>query len=388
MGINMRRYYTTGLVNFNMSKIIELINKNCFNILIFKSKKDKLGEGVSISFTVNSPDKNLLIALSNVLGGCGKVVARTNYFCFIVNDLKSISEKVIPFLENCILHEVRLGRALRPLEIFKYWKKAVNFMNQGTHTTLEGLIAIKEIKLLMHNLKINKEFSLVLYGSNLLSTVGYPKFSFYERSLIRIPANKISIFIGIILSDASLQRVNKGGEARLQLKQKYSQFEYLYSVFFQLSHYCSRGPAVTKAILHNKYFYALCFTTRSLPCITELYDLFYPEGKKVIPHNIYDLLTWEALAHWIHGDGTYNSGIAIQTQSFTIKDLVLLVNVLIIKFRLECSIQTQGKYNVIYIKSKSIKKNLHHLLPFIHPTMLYKFKGPQYKLKSKYSTIK
>ena len=135
-------------------------------------------------------------------------------------------------------------------------------------------------------------------------------------------------------------------------------------------------------------FYALSFTTRSLPCITELYDLFYPEGKKIIPHNIYDLLTWEALAHWIQGDGTYSSGITIQTQSFTIKEIVLLINVLMIKFQLECSIHTQEKYKVIYIKSKSIKKNLHHLIPYIHPTMMYKFKGPQYKLKSKYNTMK
>jgi hypothetical protein len=27
------------------------------------------------------------------------------------------------------------------------------------------------------------------------------------------------------------------------------------------------------------------------------------------------------------------------------------------------------------------------MLPYIHPTMLYKFRGPKYKLKSKYTTI-
>lgn len=64
-----------------------------------------------------------------------------------------------------------------------------------------------------------------------------------------------------------------------------------------------------------------------------------------------------------------------------------MVNVLIIKFRLECNIHRQGNYSVIYIKSKSIKKNLHNMLPYIHPTMLYKFRGPKYKLKYKYTTI-
>jgi hypothetical protein len=27
------------------------------------------------------------------------------------------------------------------------------------------------------------------------------------------------------------------------------------------------------------------------------------------------------------------------------------------------------------------------MLPYIHPTMLYKFRGPKYKLKYKYTTI-
>jgi hypothetical protein len=101
----------------------------------------------------------------------------------------------------------------------------------------------------------------------------------------------MSVFIGIILSDASIQKQNKKGDARLQFKQKYGQFEYLYYVFFRLSHFCSGGPRVTKALLHKKLHYGLSFTTRSLPCITELYYLFYPEGKKILPNNLFFILT-------------------------------------------------------------------------------------------------
>lgn len=96
---------------------------------------------------------------------------------------------------------------------------------------------------------------------------------------------------------------------------------------------------------------------------------------------------WEGLVEWICGDGTYSSGITLQTQCFTIQEQVFIVNVLIVKFRLECNIHKQGDYSVIYINSKSLKKNLHNMLPYIHPTMLYKFRGPKYKLKSKYTTI-
>ena len=50
----------------------------------------------------------------------------------------------------------------------------------------------------------------------------------------------------------------------------------------------------------------LQFRTRAMPCITALRSLFYPgfSNTKVIPIDIYDLLTPAALAHWIMGDGS------------------------------------------------------------------------------------
>jgi hypothetical protein len=150
-------------------------------------------------------------------------------------------------------------------------------------------IANADVTLSLHKtLAGQEELSLVVYSSNLYSTVGY-RYTSIERALIRIPVNNMSVFVGIILSDAGLQKGR--GDARLQFKQKYSQFEYFYSVFFQLSHYCSKGPYVTKAILHKKIHYGLAFTTRSLLCITELYHLFYYKEKKIIPKNLFEMLT-------------------------------------------------------------------------------------------------
>lgn len=133
-------------------------------------------------------------------------------------------------------------------------------------------------------------FSLVPYGSNLSSTVGSPRFNAIERASIQIPISKMSVFIGIILSGAT---ISKGiGDARLQFQQKYIEFEYFYYIFLNLSHYCSRGPNVTKTIIHKKVDYGLSFTTRSLLSISELYDLFYDgQGKKILPNNLLFLLS-------------------------------------------------------------------------------------------------
>ena len=406
------RYYSTELTP-KISLMSELINKHgSFDILFVKSKKVKLGEAVIFNFIVDCANVDLLNELKDFFKDCGKIEIRQNSARYVVKDLKSINEKVIPLLDKCDLHSDLC---------YVYWKRAIDLVNQNRTYTIEILNEIKHKKLLIQGIKINEGLSLVPYGTNLTSTLGYSKFSNLERSLFSIPVDLRSVFIGIILSDASIQKSNLGGDARLQFKQKYSQFAYLYSVFFELCHYCSQGPRVHHTVVHKKKYYALSFTTRSLKCITDLYDLFYPaplpslknqtcliqkqvlnktsaplvgavydskaKGKKIIPENIYDLLTWRALVHWIEGDGTYSSGITIQTQSFTVQEIVLLMNVLIIKFRLDCSIHVQDPYSVLYIKSKSIKKNLHYMLPYIHPTMLYKFKGPQFRVKNKYTTI-
>jgi hypothetical protein len=75
-----------------------------------------------------------------------------------------------------------------------------------------------------------------------------------------------------------------------------------------------------------------------MPCLTKLYSIFYPNGVKVIPENIYELLTPVALAHMIMGDGSVQRhGLIICTDSYSIEDTIRLINVLIIKYRLECT---------------------------------------------------
>jgi len=92
--------------------------------------------------------------------------------------------------------------------------------------------------------------------------------------------------------------------------------------------------------MKGKQFFALQFVTRSMPCITELRSLFYPNGVKIIPHNIYELLTPVALAHIIMGDGEAKShGLIICTNNFSIQDVVRLMNVLILRYGLECTLR-------------------------------------------------
>jgi hypothetical protein len=98
--------------------------------------------------------------------------------------------------------------------------------------------------------------------------------------------------------------------------------------------------------------------TRALPCFTELHSLFYSNGVKIVPHHeIYELLTPAVLAHLIMGDGKFLSkGISICTDSYTIQDVVRLMNVLILRYELKCTLHktNNNKGYRIYISRNSV----------------------------------
>jgi LAGLIDADG DNA endonuclease family len=64
-------------------------------------------------------------------------------------------------------------------------------------------------------------------------------------------------------------------------------------------------------------------------------------------------------------DGTKSGkGLTLQTQSFTIKEVVFIINILIHKFDLKCSIYIQRNQPTIYISAKSMKKLQPYILPY------------------------
>jgi len=92
-----------------------------------------------------------------------------------------------------------------------------------------------------------------------------------------------------------------------------------------------------------------------------------------VPLDLYDMLTYEALAHWIMGDGTRNyGGITLNSQSFTIQECVFIISILIYKFDLKCSLHMQRNQPTIYISSKSMKKLRPLILPYMCNSVLSK----------------
>ncbi len=228
--------------------------------------------------------------------------------------------------------------------------------------------------------QVNKCTALVVWAlrTNLGSAIGSGRFTKQDSENIKLPLYHRSVIVGLLLSDGGLSFSNKTAvNALLRFSQSFAQYKYFWFVFFILSPFCSKYPYSRTQVRKGSVNYSMELYTRTLPCFTELYHIFYINGKKVIPENIYHLLTPVSLAHLIMGDGgAQSSGIRIGTDSFSVKECVLLINVLIIKFGIDCSIHMQKGKPRIYIPASSKKAFIQLVKPHMISSMYYKLGEP------------
>jgi len=81
----------------------------------------------------------------------------------------------------------------------------------------------------------------------------------------------------------------------------------------------------------------------------------------------------------IMGDGsTRDYGLHLCTDSYTLPDVVRIMNVLIIRYRLNCTIQLRrnNQYR-IYISSRSMPLLCSIVEPYMHSSMMYKLRRPK-----------
>ncbi|CCO27487.1 LAGLIDADG homing endonuclease (mitochondrion) [Rhizoctonia solani AG-1 IB] len=197
-----------------------------------------------------------------------------------------------------------------------------------------------------------------------------------EKSQFTLSDELKEILVGLILGD--LHIFKNPTNVRLMFKQGICNKDYLMHLYEIFSAYCSSEPNFTNAAPDKRtgvVYTGIYFNTYSLPCFNEFYNLFYKGGVKIVPSNIFELLTPLGLAYFICDDGLFdkwNKTVKLCTENFIESDVDLLITVLENKLNLECRKEKRGKGFRIVIKNKSLGALRELLCSHLHSSMLYK----------------
>ena len=344
-----------------------------------------------LQFKINSNSYEILVEIKENFGGNISIDKNRNYsyswnlfsnekqFTNFLNYLKTYPSvganhnklKTIPLFKKSI--ELEAYKAQPESILGKVWSRFNSKFNRGIHTSTLNHYS-KDIIQNQNNLwgATNK---IVIWGNNMSPGFFYGRLNRQVLNMYKLNNLQYSVIIGLLLSDGWLIYSSKNAvNPRLGFKQSFSKFLYFFKVYQILSPFCNSLPSFIISKRNNKIIYSLQIFTRSLPCLIEHHSNFYINNKKLIPQDIYNLLDPVALAHWICGDGQAREyGLVLCTDSYSIKAVVLLVNVLIIKYNLICTIR-ENKPNQyrIYISSKSMINLSKIVSPYIDSSMLYK----------------
>lgn len=181
------------------------------------------------------------------------------------------------------------------------------------------------------------------------------------------------------MGDAYIVQRSSSGNCRLVYAQTAlshkEYFDYVFSFFitFCTNNYIPQSR-ISKDKRSNKTYSAISFTTMQLPCFNIFRQMFYVSNTKIVPDNIYELLTPKGLAFWIMDDGSkHGSGLHISVYAFTDKDVDKLMFTLQDKFNLKCSIHyNKDNKPRIYIFKESMDNLIALVEPYFIKEMLYK----------------
>lgn len=215
------------------------------------------------------------------------------------------------------------------------------------------------------------------------------------RLMFKINPYLEGVLVGLLLSDGLRWIMYKkrcgNSNHRIAFKQGFPRnFLFFWHVFETVSPILLGLPYFISGYRKGTYLSALGFATMSLPSITKLTSQFLDNNyNKVIPKDIYELLTPVALSIWIMGDGEQQpSGMNLCTDSFSIEEVVILINVLIIKYNLNCTIRNKTKPSGktvarIYLPASEMQKLRSIVSPHIISSMQYKINPSYIKKKEK-----
>ncbi len=175
-----------------------------------------------------------------------------------------------------------------------------------------------------------------------------------------------SILIGTLLGDGTMR---KKKNAHLEINHSFAQKALVDWIFGKFSSLVTTLPKWRKG---NGRREAYRFATHKVPVLTSFYNLFYREGKKVIPDDL--KLNPLSLAVWFMDDGSKSrSSIYLNTQQFTKDEQFKLIYLLKNQFGIDSTLNKDKIYYRIRIRTRSVKRFVELVKEFVLEEFKYKF---------------
>jgi len=212
---------------------------------------------------------------------------------------------------------------------------------------------------------IPREAGRTTYSTEIRSLKKRLTLSSYQRSIV----------IGSLLGDGSLVPNWSKTNFSLQIAHSIKQEAYVLWKYQILKDWILSKP---RYYHRNK---SITIKTISHPEITELATFFYPNGKKMIPSNIKELINSPViLAIWFMDDGNVirRNGIVygyhLNTQSFNKSENIILSRLLNDMYGVENMLElNHGRYRLRIMRKQSRIKFQEIIGKYILPEMKYKF---------------
>ena len=202
---------------------------------------------------------------------------------------------------------------------------------------------------------------------------GYMRDSLKENKLVPLTTIQEEVLIGTLLGDASLRIGKDCINPRFSCTHCLAQEEYCKhkeEIFKSLGSSGNRDKNLKPDKRTGKIYNYYTMRIPANPAFIPIYDSVYTEGIKIIPIDLLSKLTARSLAYMFMDDGSkYANGYTIATNCFSEENILEFRKFLFNKFNLETS---TFKSRVMYIHAKSAKLFKSLVLPYMHPTMLYK----------------
>jgi LAGLIDADG DNA endonuclease family len=207
------------------------------------------------------------------------------------------------------------------------------------------------------------------------------------RLMNKLPQYLKDTLVGLLLSDGGLQRSTYTSNVRLSVSMSVISYPYIFHLYNLFEPYIDIDLKIidiknSNKVDYNKNYSTVRFKTISIPQFIYYYNIFYKKNiifnkwEKIIPLELKYNFNAVSLAHLIMGDGNYlkeRNIIRIYTNSYIKNDVMLLSNImkenLFINSRV---IHDRNNQYIIIIEKDNIDFLRKTILPYMHPSMLYK----------------